>query len=171
MLSGRSWEKGELLRNGNFEDGLRYWNVQTKGKAGVLPGKFKTIKGVAENRVAEFVINGPGVAKICQVIEHAATPGLCYELSFFIRNAANNLTGPGIFGVGIYFADESDTLLDMQLYGISNPSRLLVWTYHFLVSNEAPPETQKIKIEMYGKVKDPGSVLHLLVDEVELKTI
>lgn len=170
MQSSESWLKGDLLRNGNFEDGLQFWHMQTRGRAGVMPGNFNTIKGVSENRVAEIAINGPGLAKIGQEAA-GITAGSCYELSFFIRNASNTLTGPGIFCADLMFMDQNGELLDYQSYAISNPARLLVWTYHFLVSNGAPPGSKKIRVELYGKVKDPGSTLRLLMDDVELKKI
>jgi hypothetical protein len=170
MLSGESREKGELLRNGDFNRGLDSWTVLTKGQAGIVPGTFKTIKGVSDNRVAEFTIKGPGMARICQEAG-GIIPGRCYELTFFIRNATKNLAGPGIFGAEVLFTGEKGELLDNQSYGISNPSQLLVWTYHHLVTNEAPPETKKIKVELYGKVKDPGNVLYLMVDDIGLRMI
>lgn len=170
MLSGESWVKGDLLRNGNFDQGLENWTIQTKGHAGVGSGTFKTITGIDENRVAEFVIKGPGMVRLCQEVTEI-TPGRCYELSFFIRNAARTLNGPGIFGAEVFFADAAGEFLDNQSYGISNPSRLLVWTYHFLVTNEAPPDTKKVIIELYGKVKEPGNALHLMVDDVGFRMV
>lgn len=170
MLSGKSWVKGDLLRNGNFNQGLEGWTIQTKGHAVVVPGTFKTVTGISENRVAEFVIKGPGLVRICQEVNDII-PGRCYELSFFVRNAARILTGPGIFGADVLFADEAGKLLDNQSYGISNPSQLLVWTYHFLVTNEMPPETKKVKVELYGKVKDSGNALHLLLDDVGFRMV
>lgn len=170
MLSGGSWEKGELIRNGNFNQGLESWNIQSKGKTSVNLGTFKTIKGVYENRVAEFIIKGPGMAKIYQDINNI-TPGLCYELSFFVRNAGKTINGPGIFGAELSYFDEAGDILDKQSYGISNPSTLLVWTYHFFISNKAPTGSKSVRVELYGKVKDYGNALHLLVDDVSLRKI
>lgn len=170
MLSGETWEKSNLLVNGNFNQGLELWTVQTRGKAGVSPGNFRTITGITENMVAEFIINGPGMAKISQEVTDIC-PGRCYELSFFIRNAGKTFGGPGIFGADLSYANENGELLDSQSYAISNPSQLLVWTYHHLMTNEAPPGTKKIKVELYSRVKDSGNILHLLADDVGLRVI
>lgn len=170
MLSGVSWRKGEMLRNGNFEQGLEAWIIRSKGQARVIPGSFKTIKGIHENKVAEFVITGPGMTMIWQDIKDIV-PGQSYELSFFIRNAGKIINMPGIFGAELSYIDENGEILDKQSYVITNPSTLLVWTYHSLVSNAALPHTKSIRVVLFGRVKDIGNSLHLLLDDVDLRKI